>query len=275
MGINFALPSPKRKHRQKKTNYNKFEFDWRTHMKTSTKRTLLAAAISSACLLTAMPSYAEGEFTANAGATSNYIWRGLTQTVNEAAVQGGIDYAHESGFYAGTWASNVSYASDDIYSYEHDVYFGYSGESDGIAYDFGYLYYNYDAEAEFDFAEIYGSVGMGGVSVTVYLLAHTEADEAEGQDFGFGQAYYASLDYTTEILNGTELTLHAGYSSGDFVDAFNFGDGTDSYADYGVTIAKDGFSFAVTGTNLDDVGADALDNDELKFTVGYSVDFEL
>ena len=77
-------------------------------------------------------------------------------------------------------------------------------------------------------------------------------------------------------MNGTELTLHAGYHSGDFVEAFNFGDGeTDSYADYGVSIAKDGFSFAVTGTNLDDVGADALDNDELKFTVAYSVDFEL
>ena len=43
-------------------------------MKTSTKRTILAAAISSACLLTAMPSYAEGSFTANASATSNYIW---------------------------------------------------------------------------------------------------------------------------------------------------------------------------------------------------------
>lgn len=117
-------------------------------MKTSTKRTILAAAISSACLLTAMPSYAEGSFTANASATSNYIWRGLTQTTNEAAVQGGIDYAHESGFYAGTWASNVNYGAGDVYSYEHDMYFGFSGESDGIAYDFGYLYYNYDDEAK-------------------------------------------------------------------------------------------------------------------------------
>ena len=59
----------KKKTQTEKTNYNKFEFDWRTHMKTSTKRTILAAAISSACLLTAMPSYAEGSFTANASAT--------------------------------------------------------------------------------------------------------------------------------------------------------------------------------------------------------------
>ena len=51
-------------------------------MKTSTKRTILAAAISSACLLTAMPSYAEGSFTANASATSNYMVA-LALAVNE------------------------------------------------------------------------------------------------------------------------------------------------------------------------------------------------
>ncbi|MFT2091920.1 TorF family putative porin [Paraglaciecola sp. 2405UD69-4] len=239
-------------------------------MKIFTKKSLLAAAISSACLFTALPTFAE--VTANAGVSSNYIWRGLTQTANESAVQGGIDYASESGFYVGTWASNVNYGADDIYSYEHDVYFGYSGESDSLAYDFGYLYYNYDSEADFDFAEIYGSLGMGGFSLTVYLLAHTQADEAEGQDFGFGKASYTSVDYSFEILNGTELGFHAGYHQGDFAEAFN---GVEGYVDYGVSIAKDGFSFAITGTDLDDAGADAYDNDAVKFTVGYSMDFEL
>lgn len=240
-------------------------------MKTSAQKTLLAVAVSSACLLTALPTYAE--VTANAGVTSNYIWRGLTQTTNEAAVQGGIDYADESGFYAGTWASNVNYGAGDIYSYEHDVYFGYSGESGDFSYDVGYLYYNYDAEANFDFAEVYGTVGYGSFSLTLYLLAHTQADEGEGQDFGFGQASYTSLDYTTEILNGTELGFHVGYHEGDFAEAFN---GVEGYVDYGVSISKDGFSFAITGTDLDDVdGVDEFDNDAIKFTVGYSMDFQL
>ncbi|GEA10026.1 hypothetical protein KUL49_04010 [Alteromonas sp. KUL49] len=113
---------------------------------------------------------------------------------------------------------------------------------------------------------------MGGLSLTLSLLAHTEADEADGQDFGFGKATYTSLDYSTEILNGTELGFHVGYHEGDFAEAFN---GVEGYVDYGVSIAKDGFSFAITGTDLDDAGPDALDNDELKFTVGYSVDFTL
>ena len=151
-------------------------------MKTSIQKTLLAVAVSSAALLTSAPSFAE--LSANVSVTNNYIWRGLTQTTNEPAVQGGIDYADESGFYAGTWVSNVQYASDDVYSYEHDLYFGFSGESGDFTYDVGYLYYNYDEEAEFDFGEIYGTVGYGGFSATLYLLANTEADEGEGdKDF--------------------------------------------------------------------------------------------
>ena len=91
-------------------------------MKTSIQKTLLAVAVSSAALLTSAPSFAE--LSANVSVTNNYIWRGLTQTTNDAAVQGGIDYADESGFYAGTWVSNVNYGADDVYSYEHDLYFG-------------------------------------------------------------------------------------------------------------------------------------------------------
>jgi len=240
-------------------------------MKGSFKKALIAVALTTAGLTAAAPSYAE--ITANASVTSNYIWRGLTQTTNDAAVQGGIDYANESGFYAGTWVSNVNYGADDVYSYEHDLYFGFSGESGDISYDVGYLYYNYDAEAEFDFAEVYGSVGFGGLSVTLSLLAHTEADEGEGRDYGFGQASYISVDYGFPVLNGAEVGIHVGYHQGDFAEDFNVV--PDGYADYGVSLSKDGFSFAITGTDLDDSGADGFDNDSIKFTVGYAVDFEL
>jgi uncharacterized protein (TIGR02001 family) len=240
-------------------------------MNSSMKKTVLAVALTSATLLASAPSYAE--LTANASVTSNYIWRGLTQTTNDAAVQGGIDYAHEGGFYAGTWVSNVNYGADDVYSYEHDVYFGFSGESGDIAYDFGYLYYNYDDEANFDFAEVYGSLGYGGLSATLSLLAHTEADEGEGRDYGFGKASYFSVDYGMPVFNGAELGLHVGYHQGDFAEDFN--GVPDGYADWGISLSKDGFSFAVTGTDLDDTGADAYDNDSVKFAVSYSIDFEL
>lgn len=235
------------------------------------KKSVIAAAVA----LSSLASFtAQAELTANASVTNNYIWRGLTQTTNEVAVQGGIDYSHESGFYIGTWASNVSYAADDVFSYEHDVYFGFSGEVDGISYDIGYLYYNYDDQAEFDFGEIYASVGMGGFSVTGYVFANTEADEPEGVEYDFGNTYYISADYSTEIREGLELGFHVGYHDGDFNEGFNGVPG--SYADYNVSLSKDGFTFMVSSTDLDDtLEPDNLDNDSVKFVVSYAVDFEL
>lgn len=230
---------------------------------------LLAASVISA------PVYAD-DLTANVSVTNNYIWRGLTQTTNEAAVQGGIDYFHDSGFYAGTWASNVQYGADDVYSYEHDLYAGFAGMAEGFSYDVGYLYYNYDSEAEFDFGEIYGSIGYENLSVSLYVLANTEADEAPGQDFGFGKATYVSLDYAMPVMNGTELGLHVGHHQGDFAEAFN--GLTDSYVDWAVSLSKDGFAFAITGTDMDDsepAAGGGFDNDEIKFVVSYGVDFQL
>ncbi|MEL0307035.1 MAG: TorF family putative porin, partial [Halieaceae bacterium] len=158
-------------------------------MKTATSRNKLAAILLPAAFTCAFASTSQaGEWSANAAMTSNYVWRGLTQTENEAAVQGGIDYASDSGFYVGTWASNVNYGSPDAYSYEHDIYAGFAFDTGAISWDVGYLYYNYDKEAEFDFGEVYLGVGIGGFSAKLNVLANTEADEAEGQDFGFGEA---------------------------------------------------------------------------------------
>lgn len=229
--------------------------------------------IATAGLLLSAGAAQADELTANAGASNNYIWRGLTQSINEGAISGGIDYSMDSGFYVGTWASNVSYAAGDDFSYEHDIYGGFAGEAGGISYDIGYLYYNYDDAAQFDFGELYGSIGIGGFTFGLNVLTNTEADEAPGQDFGFGQATYTYADYAVDIRDGLELGLHIGYHEGDFNEAFNGVPG--SYTDYNISLSKNGFSFMVTDTNLDDAGSDGLDNDSMKFVVGYSMDFEL
>ncbi len=215
---------------------------------------------------------AAAEVTGNATVTNNYIWRGLTQTTNDAAVQGGLDYAHESGFYIGTWASNVKYAPDDVFSYEHDIYFGFSG-GDAFTWDVGYLYYNYDSEAKFDFGEIYGSIGYEGFSATAFILANTEADEGPGQDFDFGSTYYLSLDYGFELANGLGIGLHVGRHAGDFNEAFNGVPG--DYTDYNVNFSIKDFTFTITDTDLDDIGPDGLDNDAVKFVVAYTFEFGL
>jgi uncharacterized protein (TIGR02001 family) len=251
------------------------------------KKPLLTSAITVAALAAAVPSQAE--VTANAGIANNYIWRGLTQTINEAVVSGGLDYAHESGFYAGTWAANVSYDSDDAYSYEHDMYFGFGGEAASFGYDIGYLYYNYDSQAGFDFGEIYGSISYGNFSLGLSLLANAEPDEGlkpDGnvQDFGFAEASYLTADYVWPLESGTEIGFHIGYHEGDFAEAFN-GTPSNGYLDYNVSVSKDGFSFMVTTTDLEfdaDGGAGEdyavqapRDNDNVKFVASYSIDFTL
>jgi uncharacterized protein (TIGR02001 family) len=125
------------------------------------RKLLLASAVSTAFSLPfavlpqpaaaadAAPSYT---LTANVGIFSQYIFRGLTQTNTKPAIQGGLDFTHESGFYLGTWLSNISWLTDSptVTGYksaplEWDFYGGYRGtfgKSD-FGYDVGLLQYYY------------------------------------------------------------------------------------------------------------------------------------
>lgn len=105
---------------------------------------------------------------ANLAITSNYVWRGMSQTANSPAVQGGIDLGYK-GFYLGTWGSNVEFGNTDN-NLEADFYAGYKNEFSGIEYDIGYLYYAYPNDSDaFNFDEIYlglaydfGMIGING-----------------------------------------------------------------------------------------------------------------
>lgn len=249
------------------------------------KKILLASAVSVAALLASAPSFAQ--LTASATITNNYLWRGLTQSMNEAAIQGGVRYQGASGAYVGTWVSNVEYDPGDAYSYENDLYFGFTGDAGGFVYDLGYLYYNYDENAGFDFGEVYGTITVGNLALKAFILTNAEPDEvALGRpdwDFAAGETYYVSGDYSIPLASGAVIGLHAGYHDGDFAEAFN--GVTEAYIDYNISIAKDGFIGMVSMTDLDDDGdGDGVedyanmpprDNDEVKFVVGYTMNFEL
>jgi uncharacterized protein (TIGR02001 family) len=115
---------------------------------------LLAAAstVHAQAPAPAAPPPPEHTFTGNFGIYSEYIFRGISQTAGKAAIQGGFDYAHASGFYAGTWGSNISWLADfGVYSrssLEWDFYAGFKntiGDSD-FSYDVGTIYYYYPGE---------------------------------------------------------------------------------------------------------------------------------
>ena len=194
------------------------------------------------------------EVTANVGATTDYIWRGMTQNDGGSSLSGGLDVDFGNGFYAGTWVGDTAGAT--FGTQEVDYYAGYAGEAGGLSYDVGYLMYTYPSSqsaTDVDFSELYVTVGMGALSASYYTLA-----DAEGADAG--DSTYISLDYETE-LGGFGLGLHYGNYDGDFV-------GDDDQTDMSVTLSKDAFSYSLVTTD----GMDGV-NDDARFVVSWGAEF--
>lgn len=191
--------------------------------------------------------YADGDITpvadftysANMALTSNYVWRGLTQTGDSAAIQGGIDLGYK-GFYVGTWASNVKYLGYET-SMELDLYGGYKGELAGIGYDIGYLAYNYPNSASaLNFQEAYfglnKNIGNLGLNVKYYLSTNAQSDCKKLDYYEVGATY--ALPY--------EFSLGATY-----------GDYQDTGSNYGAKLSKPigKFTASIAYTNFN---ADAI-----------------
>jgi len=236
------------------------------------KSIVLATAVAS--VLTS--GVAAAELSANAAITSNYIWRGVTQTSDQAAGQGGIDWGHGSGLYVGTWVSNVNFDNSDD-GYEMDVYAGFGGEVGSLGYDLGVLTYQYPVTPEFNFTEVYvsgtASIVTIGLNYTVDAASGNDAENTAGASglFDSGDTYvYGSLDFPAgksdvSVYAGSYMFANDGKS---FANGNTYGDL--NYNHFGASIGKDGFSFAV---DKNDIEGGSTDN--VRFTAMYSVDFEL
>jgi uncharacterized protein (TIGR02001 family) len=189
---------------------------------------------------------------ANVGLTNNYLWRGLEQTDGQAAISGGIDYESDSGFYLGTWVSNANWAEG--MTYELDVYGGYTGEIENLTYDVGFVHYAYpDSTDDVDFTELNASI-----SFSIFTFGYAILANADGVDFGDDS--YVSLDADFTLTSDLGLTVHVGTGTDEFYAG-------ESFVDYGVSLSKSGFSFGASKTDIND--------DNVKFTVSYSVDIDL
>ena len=119
-------------------------------------RAAFACAAAVAALLTAGAASAQSapEVAWNLGVVSDYVFRGYSQTLEDPAIQGGVD-ATIGAFYVGAWASNVDFGDDT--NAEVDLYGGYRGEAAGFAFDVGavgYAYVNAPAGADYDYVEL-------------------------------------------------------------------------------------------------------------------------
>jgi uncharacterized protein (TIGR02001 family) len=201
----------------------------------------------------APPAAPEHTLTANVGLFSEYIFRGITQTAGKPAVQGGFDYAHSGGFYAGTWASNASWLEDfGAYtrsSLEWDFYAGFKTNLPGsdFFWDVGAIYYYYPGKrnpgvVNADTWEVYAALGWKWVSVKFsyslddYFGARPTGRKTDG-------TYYVDLSASYPVGDtGFSLAGHVGHldvdndgSDGDLSTA-----GKASYTDWRL-----GFAYTV------------------------------
>ncbi|MBU4568407.1 MAG: TorF family putative porin, partial [Alphaproteobacteria bacterium] len=135
------------------------------------KKQLSRASLLAAALIAAAgTASAEGEFSGNVAISSDYVWRGVSQSNGDMAISGGFDYANGM-FYAGTWASNIDFEDASDANVEIDFYGGIASEfSNGVTWDLGVIYYVYpDSEdSDLDFVELKGALGYAfdaGLSV--------------------------------------------------------------------------------------------------------------
>lgn len=222
------------------------------------KKSLIALALVGAF---AAPAFAEEAaapaehtFTANIGAVTNYVFRGITQSQHQPAIQGGVDYAHSSGIYVGTWASSIEWVNrrDFVYqkdnNIELDLYAGYKGAIGDFSYDVGAIRYFYpgdfttstDALVTANTTEAYISgswkyftlkynraltsfIGWGGTS---------SENKSKGSD-------YIDLTMTYPIDETLNVIAHIGHQN---VKNNSFA----SYNDIKLGVTKD-FGFAVVG----------------------------
>lgn len=214
----------------------------------------LPAAIAASVLSGAMATSAQAvEVSANVALVSDYRFRGISQSNEEIAVQGGFDLAFDNGIYVGTWGSTVDFDSTDGFngSLELDYYVGWGMDvGANSAIDVGYIYYDYpgdDGSGEGDYQEIYGSFSWYDLTLG---LAYSDDYYGETEKFFY---YYAG--YSFSLAEDLSLDLHVGFNDLDEDGGF-LSDGEDSYTDYsvGVTWSVMGVDLGATyvGTTLDE-----------------------
>lgn len=217
--------------------------------------TLIALALGGVSgLAQAQATAPESSLSFNAGVTSDYRYRGISQSRLKPAVQGGIDYADKSGFYVGAWGSSIKWIKDagGDSGMELDLYGGYKGAVGDVAYDVGFLRYEYAGNklgnvsgfANANTNEVYAAGTMGPITL--------KYSHATSNLFGFvdsKNSYYVDMSASFDLGSGMSLVPHVGYQS-----IKNNGDY--SYSDYALTLGKDlgnglSASAAVVGTDAD------------------------
>lgn len=228
---------------------------------------LITLAVTSALAspLAAMADEPASPLSFNVGVTSDYLFRGVSQTHGKPAVQAGVDYAFSNGFYVGAWASNITWVKDFLGkgSMEVDVYGGYKGAiTEDLGYDIGYITYNYPGKGNATawLANPNTQEAYVGLSYKWLSAKYSYATSSHFIGWYGGAAYdqktrgsdYLELNANYDLGDGWTLIGHVGHQKvKGYVDTAALR--TADYTDWKIGVSKDiGFgvvSLAYSDTN--------------------------
>ncbi len=209
-------------------------------MKTFAKTLMASSLVFAAAGASAEDIGGGWDLSANVTLASEYVWRGISQSQGKGAIQGGADLAHESGFYVGTWASNVDFDSEA--SSEWDFYTGYSFDAGPVALDFGLLQYTYTEQSSLNFLEAYTSASIEGFTLGYHYQIEGQSNaNINGTPDSSETFDYIYASYDMELPGEVGLGFVVGQY--DFKDAVFFDgptdfSGSEKYIHYGITASK-------------------------------------
>ena len=213
----------------------------------SLKKVALAAALGSFPMTQAFGAEVSG----NIALTTDYKFRGISQSDSAPSVQGGFDIAFDNGAYVGTWGAAVDFdcAIDTCGGLnggiELDYYAGFASDiSDSVSFDIGYIYYDYPQDEGLlgDYGEIYGSLSFGDFGIGMNY-----SDEYWGET---GKFTYTYATYSMALSESVALDLLVG--SGDYDEA-GYLDGATEHMNWSVALSTSagGLDFAITYEDTD------------------------
>jgi uncharacterized protein (TIGR02001 family) len=191
--------------------------------------------------------------------TSDYTFNGVSQTGNDPALQASLDYTADSGFYSGTWASNVDFGSAEDTHLEWDVYAGRQFQLiEKVALDVGIAYYTYHGDSisdNYNYPEVYAKLGYQS------FLGESEINLWYSWDyFGLDVSHYiAMFAHTVEVAPGhnIKLTLDRSTSSDETKWTWHNADAYNHYRiEYMTSWQGFNFDLAVEDTSMNIDSAD-------------------
>ena len=257
----------------------------------------LGGLVSAAPTVSAV-EFLYGNLSANVGVASNYFFRGVTQTDDKAAVQGGLDWNHDLGIYLGTWLSNVDFETRDTdkggqdfkfdANYELDLYAGWDFDQwlpENFALGINTIYYAYpDSQIEdrdpdgnginttqdedIDYAEVGLSGGWKWISAGVQYTYWGDVDDGAFQE---GDVY---------VFGGLDFELPKGFGLSGLIARYEFDDDdfANDYTHWTVGLSKDAGKFGTFSLNYEQTNGDKddkpADDDDPKLWVGWNVTFK-